>query len=247
MKKLLISILIAVTACGTVWVVLRGIHIGNFAILGMREIKAEDTELEEKITEATELVSSKYPNTISKINNDIKKMKAEKQKYDDMVVTSTESEIATAIQSQNYTIDKLWARIGTLATDEGLDAKFVLKKGTLEAAEGDNFDYYTIEFEVTGSYVGVSLYVSDLEEDSELGFKIENFKMVPVDGGANVKATFVTNDIAIQGIKEMEEKAETDEAKEEGEENKNNTTNTNETQKETNTTNTVKSTNTVKE
>ena len=244
MKKLLISILIAVTACGTVWVVLRGIQIGNFAILGMREIKAEDTELEEKITEATELVSSKYPNSISKINNDIKKMKAEKQKYDDMVVTSTESEIATAIQSQNYTIDKLWARIGTLATDEGLDAKFVLKKGTLEAAEGDDFDYYTIEFEVTGSYVGVSLYISDLEEDSELGFKIENFKMTPVDGGANVKATFVTNDIAIQGIKEMEEKSQTDETKEEGkegkEENTTNTTNTNETKKETNTTNTVK-------
>ncbi len=219
MKKLLISMMIILICVLTVFTILKGIHIGSFSILGIQEIKSEDAKLDKKVTEATKLVSTDYPNKILEINKDIKDMKTEKETYQDMVAVSTESEIATAVQKQKYTIDKLWTRIGTLATDEGLDAKFVFKNGTLQATETENFNYYNIEFEVTGSYVGVSLYISDLEDDSELGFRIENFKMTPVDGGASVKATFETKDIAIQGILPQVEKEDTEEGAENAEDN----------------------------
>lgn len=54
-------------------------------------------------------------------------MNNEKQTYEDLVAVSTDSEVAASLQKQKYTVDKLWAKIGTLATDEGLDAKFELR------------------------------------------------------------------------------------------------------------------------
>ena len=96
--------------------------------------------------------------------------------------------------------DENETNIGTLATDEGLNAIFELKNGSLTPASTESFKYYDINFTVQGSYAGVSLYISDLEDDSELNFKIENFSMEPVENGNYVKATFTTKDIAIEGI-----------------------------------------------
>lgn len=200
MKKLLISIMIILCCILTLITGLKGIHLGNINILGIQEIKKENANLETKLNQATSLAGTDYPNKISTINADVKAMKSEKQRYEDMVAVSSDSEISASLQKQKYTVDKLWAKIGTLATDEGLNAIFELKNGSLTPASTESFKYYDINFTVQGSYAGVSLYISDLEDDSELNFKIENFSMEPVENGNYVKATFTTKDIAIEGI-----------------------------------------------
>ena len=202
MKKLLISTIIILVSILTITTLINGIHIGKIDIIGVKEIKKENANLEEKLQQATTLVSTEYPNKVSTLNSDLKEMKNEKTRYEDMIATSTESEVAAALQKQKYSIDKLWTKLGSLATDEGLDAKFEFKNGSLASTDTSNSDYkyYDINFTVQGSYVGVSLYISDLENDSELNFKIENFSMEPNDSGETVKATFVTKDIAIKGI-----------------------------------------------
>ena len=200
MKKLLISIMIILCCILTLITGLKGIHLGNINILGIQEIKKENAKLETKLNQATSLAGTDYPNKISTINADVKAMKSEKQRYEDMVAVSSDSEISASLQKQKYTVDKLWAKIGTLATDEGLNAIFELKNGSLTPASTESFKYYDINFTVQGSYAGVSLYISDLEDDSELNFKIENFSMEPVENGNYVKATFTTKDIAIEGI-----------------------------------------------
>ena len=174
MKKLLISIMIILTCILTLITALKGINVGKIEILGIQGIKEENANLEKKLNEATTLASTEYTNKISTINADVKAMKNEKQSYEDMVSVSTDSEVAASLQKQKYTVDKLWTKIGTLATDEGLDARFELKNGSLTPASTETFKYYDINFTVQGSYVGVSLYISDLEDDSELNFKIEN-------------------------------------------------------------------------
>lgn len=170
--------------------------------------------------------------------------------YEDLVAVSTDSEVAASLQKQKYTVDKLWAKIGTLATDEGLDAKFELRNGSLTPASSETFKYYDIDFTVEGSYAGISLYISDLEDDSELNFKIENFKMEPVADGSIVKATFTTNDIAIEGISTSSATTPTTTEKtptETNTQNSNSTNTTNTTNTDTNTAsaNTTNTTNSV--
>ena len=163
MKKVIISIVIVLMCILTVFTIFKGIHLGDFVILGISEIKEEDAKLEKRITEATKLASTDYPNEVANINKDIKEMKAEKQNYEDMVSVSSDAEISTSIQKQKYTIEKLWSKIGKLATDYDLTATFTLTKGSLESAKNENFNYYNIEFAVEGEYINVSLYISKSE------------------------------------------------------------------------------------
>lgn len=236
MKKLLISLIIILVLAIVAVTVMNGLHIGKISILGINEIKEENAKLEKKIEEATKLASTTYPSKLTTLDANLKEMKAEKQKYEDMVATSTQSEIQTAIQEQVYTIDKLWTKIGTLATDEGLDATFELNTGTrtpIARIGGEtDYKYYNVNFTVQGGYANISLYISDLENDSQLGFKIENFKMEPVGDGGTVKATFECKDIAIKGISTSPISTQTDQ----------NETNTDDT---TNTTNTTGNTSTL--
>lgn len=257
MKKLLLSIVIILVLALTIVTVIQGLHIGGINILGVKEIQEEDQTLEKKLTEATQLVSTEYPNKLSELDTDISKMKEYKQKYEDMVAVSTDSEVAASLQTQKYTVDKLWSRLGTLATDEGLTAIFKLTNGTLTSTEPSNYKYYNINFTVRGSYVGISLYISDLEDNSDLGFKIEDFKMTPINNGSQVEATFVTKDIAISGITamtnssndEIEEDSTTAGSTKDTTQNTSNSTtknttvtsNTTTTKNTTNTTNTTKS------
>lgn len=253
MKKLLIIITIALIFTLTCITVINGLQIGGISILGIKGIRSENSDLQSKIDEATKLASTTYTTKLTSLDTDLKDMKAEKQKYDDMVATSSQSEIQIAIQEQVYTVDKLWTKIGTLATDEGLDATFELTAGTREPVKKGNgesdYKYYNINFTVQGGYANISLYISDLENDSQLGFKIEGFKMEPVGDGGTVKATFVCKDIAITGISTStiqssnpNEQGNND-ANVQGTQNAN-TTNTNNTTNTTNTNNTTNTTNT---
>ena len=59
---------------------------------------------------------------------------------------------------------------------------------------------YNLRFTVTGSYISIVDFISDIENDSTLGFTIEEFKMVPTSTEANLEATFVCKDITIKDI-----------------------------------------------
>ena len=53
-----------------------------------------------------------------------------------------------------------------------------------------------LSFTVIGQYFGIMNFVSALEDDSELSFRIENFNMLP-ESGNNLVATFNVNGISI--------------------------------------------------
>ena len=85
-------------------------------------------------------------------------------------------------------------------------------------------------------------YIADIEDDSELGFKIENFAMTS-NGGDEVKATFTCKDIVINDITQISTGTGTDTGTTDGNE-ANNTNSTNDTNMTSNTTNSTNSTNT---
>lgn len=239
MKKLLIIIVITLILALTCVTVVSGLHMGNLSILGIKEIKSEDQNLKQKIDEATKLASITYSNELTALDSNLKEMKAEKQKYEDRIATTTQSEMQIAIQEPVYTIDKIWSKIGKYATDEGLDATFELKAGTRIPVKKDNeeadYKYYDIKFTVLGGYANISLYMSDIENDSQLGFKFENFKMEP--SGDGVKATFTCKDIAIKEISTSTISTQNEQSKPEDNGAETNTTGTNNTA--TNNTNTA--------
>lgn len=197
MKKLLLSIVIVLIAILTGITVVQGLHIGGLNVLGIIEIKNKNNDLDTIVKQATKLASTDYQKKKDDLDDAIKKLETEKNNYEDMVNVSTESEVEAANQSYDYEIDFLLIRIENHAKSEGVTMKMDVTRSSSGAE-----NVYNLNFTATGSYIGVSDFISNIEDDSKLGFKIEDFKMTAAstENTNQVQATFVCKNISIDGI-----------------------------------------------
>ena len=193
MKKILISLLIILLLALNCFAILKGIKIFGIDILSIGQIKEKNDNLDAKIAQATTLASTDYPKVLSEMETNLKKLEEEKKNYEDMVTISTNDQVQLANQYQKYEVEYLWTIIGNHATKEG-----VIIKIDIVAASGEN--NYNLNFTVTGSYIGITEFISDIENDSALGFKIENFSMKPGASTQDLQATFTCRDIIIKDI-----------------------------------------------
>ena len=193
MKKLLILILIALLVALTMFIGIKGVTIGSIEILGIKGIQEKNSELDEKIQQAGKLAEKTYAQAVSEVETNAKKLKEEKQNYEDMTTISTDGEVQASNQIEKYEIEALWVKLGKHATSEGVVMKMDVKPGS-SGAQG----VYNLNFTATGGYVQIEEFISSIENDSTLGFKIEEFKMIP--SGNDLQATFVCKDIPIKEV-----------------------------------------------
>lgn len=196
MKKLLISVIILLILILTGITIVKGIEIGPLKVLGILEIKDDNDKLDDKVKQATKLTSTDYQKAIDDLNDAIKQLENQKNNYEDMVNVSTDSQVEAANQTYNNTIDFLFVRIENHAKSEGVTMKMEVTRNSTGV---DNV--YNLNFTATGSYTGIEEFITGIEDDSKLGFKIEDFSMVASSqSGDQLEATFVCKDITIQGI-----------------------------------------------
>lgn len=230
MKKMLILVLIALLIALAAFIGIKGVTIGSIEILGIQGIQEKNSELDEKIQEAAKLAEKTYQQAVGEVNINAKKLQEEKKNYEDMTVISEDGEVQTANQIEKYEIETLWVKLGNHATKEGVVMKMDVTNGS-SGAQGS----YNLNFTATGGYVQIEDFISSIENDSTLGFKIEEFKMIP--SGNELQATFVCKDIPIKEISSTtvtKPKDQTDSNSKNG----TNTSGENNTQESGNTTNT---------
>ena len=233
MKKLLILILIGLLLALSIFIVIQGVSIGNVEILGIRQIQDKSAALDDKIEEAARLVEKTYAQAVSDVNTNAKKLEEEKKNYEDMTTISSDSDVEAANQLERYEIETLWVRLGNHATTQGVVMQMDVLPSTSGAA-----NTYNLRFTATGSYISITDFISAIENDSTLGFKIEEFKMIP--SGSELQATFVCKDIAIAEVS-----ATTTTTNNANGTNSTNNTNASNTSNTTNASNTASTTNTV--
>ncbi len=242
MKKLLILSIIVLLTILIVITAINGLHIGGLEILGIRGMQEKNAELDNKIQEATKLASTDFKKAQTQVTDNMKQLETKKQEYQDMVTVSTDTQVEEASQITRYESERIDTAIGGHARSEGvtLDLRY-----TQEVNNTSNT--YNLYFTVVGQYVNIIEFISDIEDDKTLGFKIENFKMV-ADSNNNVKATFVCKDIAIIGISSVsstsstgsgEGSSNTNSSNAVGNTNSSNTTSNTTSNTSTNTTNTT--------
>lgn len=249
-KLLLIVILILILILGGITIT-NGMQLAGLSVLGIIEIKEKNENLDIKLQEATKLASTDFKNNQKNLEDAIKQLQSKKEELEEKTNTNTEDYLngKTATISP-YKIDYLWIRIGNHAKTEGVTMKMDTSKNGKEYPGNENETeeknkvyYYDISFTITGSYINISEFIIDIEDDSSLGFKIEDFNMISsADNGSTVQATFKCKDIPIQGASNNSDiSVNTNNGNTTGE---NNTTNANKTT-ETNTVNENKTDNTV--
>lgn len=226
MKKLLILILIALLVALSIFIVIQGVNIGSLEILGVKGIQSKSSQLDEKIQQAGKLAEKDYQQALNDVKTNTKKLQEEKKNYEDMTQISEDGDIQTANQIEKYEIETLWVKLGNHATTQGVVMKMDVKKGSAQ-------DIYDLQFTATGSYISITDFISAIENDSSLGFKIEEFKLVPSSSGSDLQATFVCKDIAIKDVSQSAVTTTTDN-KLQADEKTNELNNTNSTSNTTN-------------
>lgn len=242
MRKILFAILAIVLLIFTGFVIYRGTNIGKFEIWGIKQINEENDVIDQKNADLATLVNVSYPEAISKLNNSGEVMEENKKEYEEQATMISSSKY---LQKEKYKLEFLWTKIGNYAKDNKVTPK-------MQVTNGSTKEVYNLIITAVGRYSNVASFIYAIENDSRLGFKIEDFKMTSANteaegnGSHYVQGSFTCKEIRID-LKSLDN--ENDEGKDDGKDNNTNNSNTNNTtnttnSKTANTTNTTETNNT---
>lgn len=188
MRKIIISIIVALLLIGSAFFMVNG--ISDVGIIGIKGLNEKNNTIEQKISELSNAISVTYVNTESNLKSTANTLQASKTEYENQAILSNSNSPSYASKLEKYDIDYLWTKLGNYAKDENVVIKIELVSG------GASQNLYNLNFTVTGDYMDTTNFIYDIENDSKLGFKIDEFKMVP--GGDNkLTTTFVCKDIPV--------------------------------------------------
>lgn len=191
-KILMIVIIVLLLVLGYV-VLMDGIQINTFQILSIKQIEEESQNLKAKIEEINTLIDVEYPKRITNLktaSNNLETARAEYLKYTNL---STDAQILEAMQKKSYAIEFLWAKIGSHARNEGINLKLEIVSSSSGASNVND-----LKFTADGSYIAITNFIYALENDTDLNFRIENFKLLPYQDEI-LQSTFTVKNIAIEG------------------------------------------------
>lgn len=238
MRKIVFSIIIVILLVAGGFLIAKGANIGNFTVWGVKSIKEKNATIDQKNQQLSTLATTDYEGALSGLNTSKTTLESTKKSYEDKAILANNN---SYLQTEKYEIEFLWTKVGNYAKDRNVELKF-------DVANSSTKGLYDLKFTIAGKYVKVADYIYDIENDSKLGFKIEDFHMV--SAGEGVQATFTCKEVNINI--ESAESNTSSSTENNGTTGKNNTTTNTTTNNTTggstnttNTTNTTTGTNTV--
>ena len=221
----------------------------------VKELKLASDDYKKNVEELDSAVSSKLPSKKKQLSSAIEQYEQTKTEYESVVAkysTMSASQILSdELAKDIYDVDFLWTIVGNYATEEGVNLKFDVTKNTTspESYSNNSSDYVVcdLKFSVTGSYIHLTDFIYDIEDDDRLNFEINDFNMKLNEEATEsepLNATFVVYSIKLNTANLIETYSVVSDSNTQNNENTNNTNTTN-TSKVTNSANTT-NTNTTK-
>lgn len=141
------------------------------SIIGLSE---KSKNLDTSISELKQMKEITFVETTEQLEDATQKLIQQKQQYTSLIGASSDEEITSTIQSQRYEVEYLWVKLGNHATKNGITLKMDIVNGGASQNK-----LYNLKFTASGNYVNLTEFIYEVENDSTLGFKIENFKLLP--------------------------------------------------------------------
>ena len=189
MRRILFLIIVVIFVVGLAIMMISGISLGKLVIPSIKGISEHNQNLDTKISELETLIEGNYQTAKTNLDNSFKSLQTSKQKYLSMITYSTEEEIKAANQTEKYEIGFLWTKIGLYATSNKVEMQANVSASSISGL-------YDISFTAIGEYISISEFIYAIENDSKLGFKIENFQMVS-ESENDLRATFKIRNVPI--------------------------------------------------
>lgn len=189
MRKILISVLVCLLLIGSAFLMVNG--ISKFNIKGIKGLDEENSKVEQKILDLSNIISVTYTNSEANLKRTANTLLDSKTEYENQAALSNSQTPSYASKLETYDIDYLWTKFGNYAKDENVVIKIEL------VASGTSTNLYNLNFTATGEYVNLTNFIYDIENDSKLGFKIDEFKM-GISGDDVLTATFSCKEIPVK-------------------------------------------------
>lgn len=184
MRKILISIFVCLLLVATGFFIVKGNEAIN--VKGFLGLNEENKELDKKIEELSQVISTGYSNAQTNLETTVDNLLESKTDYETQAVLASTND--SNYTSEMYSIDYLWTRLGNYAKDEQIDMDINVYPTGVE-------HLYDLKFTLTGSYLGITNFIYDVEDNSKLGFKIDDFSMS--GSSSEVTASFSCESIYI--------------------------------------------------
>ncbi len=241
MRKILFALLAVALLIVVGLVIYKGATLGRLEIWGIKQIIAENKQIDDVNAQLERLANEEFNSAKQKLDNSGEAMQATKKEYEEQAVLISNSKYY--MQTEKYKIDFLWTRIGNYAKDHKVTPK-------MDVASGSTKGVYNLIITAVGKYPDVADFIYAIENDSRLGFKIEDFSMsqyTSEEASNLVQGKFTCKEIRID-IKSIDSESKSNSSEKTADSNSqsnanenNNTTNTTSTTNATSTTNTTNS------
>lgn len=196
MKKILISIIIILLIGLGYTISVKSLNIGALKLESINDIKNASTNLEQKFNTSKEILAQTYPKSIEDLDNVVRDLKKVKQEYEAKTLNNPEAQTNLGvIQVEKYNIEYLWTIIGNYATKNGVTLTLDVKSSNAE-------DVYNLNFNLEGTYIGITDFIYNLEDDSDLKFEIKDFKISSEKITTNDKKIKLTDETTDEENKE---------------------------------------------
>lgn len=227
MKRLITFICLIVVILLGYQLVTKGFENDSIDIASYEKIEKKSEALTKKLASYDKKNQEEYETALTTLNSSIKMFKDSKAKYEDIyeeladMLKDDESEtgeqetIEEIIYSdkEKYNVDFLFVTFGNYAEKEGVDVNYKLTTSSTTDPNSATLNYFLADLKVTvtGQYIDVSNFISDLENDEKLGWEIKDFQMAQgnANGYSGVSATFTIKDVPIDSESYIESSAPT--------------------------------------
>lgn len=188
MKNEIITIIILISIILLAVFLFKGLNIGKLEILSIAQFKEKNENLSNKLDTAKNLTTEEFPQKVEKLDKTFEEYKNKKEKYEQLSGLSTEDGIGL-YETKQYDISYLWRVLGNYAKKRYLTLGIDVQKS--DSAKS----LYNFNFTVSGEYVNIIQFITDLENNSDLNFRIYNFKMS--GSGTKITSSFKVESINI--------------------------------------------------
>ena len=198
MRKLLLVVLMILIGTLAFVGVTKGISLGSAELISPYTTITESSEKLNRTVESLNKISEvDFASKQTMVKTSYEKLRKAKEEYEDKLVFVTANEAEESNILNSYDITFLITRIGKIATQNGLviDLK-VIQNTTAQEIANVNYKICDLSFTAVGTYIGITDFVYALEDDEQLEFPIQNFKLVP--NGENLCATFTIPEVPIK-------------------------------------------------
>lgn len=174
MRKILMIFITIILIAILISSMYKGIGIGKFKIASLIDINLSNQKLDDKIKTVNQLNEINYNSEKNNLGTAINNLENKRKEYDDLVNSKSISEKEAAIKEEKYELEFIWTQIGFYANYRMVWLKMALT----DPSNGLN-DQYDMNITAVGGFDAIKEFINDIETDPRLGFRIEEFSMIP--------------------------------------------------------------------